>query len=554
MQRHNIQILPPIIANQIAAGEVVERPASVVKELLENALDAGATQLSIDIHCGGLNAITISDNGHGIPTEELLLAVHPHATSKITALDDLAVIQTMGFRGEALASIASVSKLIIQSKPFDQVEAMQLSVHGGEVMPLTPCAHNVGTTISVQELFYNAPVRKRFLKSARTEFLAIERVVRALALSVMSVGIALSHQGRTLLSLPAGASTQHRLQRLQKVLGKPFVEAALFFEQTIGPIHLSGWLANSAYTRSQADRMWTYVNHRFVSDKLLNHAIRQAYEAYLAAGRYPACVLYIDIDPTMVDVNVHPTKHELRFHEPRLVHDAILSVVTSVLQRTVSDSLTQGVGAAEAERRSLVHALEITAPVVSAGWQAGAMAWCPISARYAMIDRGGQYWLLDVFQLQRDCLRSQLIHQAFPFSSRPLFVPIYVEITVDEMVNLQSSFTILADVGFTLSLLEDARLIVRDIPTSVPHLDIPVFLKTLLKHPYPLTRDTCIDLLVTHQALLGTTATTLEKQTWLTYLATCSPHQQEQYARLLSTEVCEQLFQMPVVQPEVVSI
>ena len=325
-----IKPLSTAVANQIAAGEVIENPASVVKELLENALDAHATAITIDIGFGGLNQIKISDNGVGIFAEDLPLAIAPHATSKLSVLEDLSTLTSMGFRGEALASIASISRLTLSSKPADQDHAMMLHIDGDRP-ELSPCARSQGTTVDVRDLFYNAPVRRRFLKSERSEFLSIEQVVKRFALSVPEMAIQLKHNGKMVLELPAATQEQSLRVRIQRVMGKAFLETALVVDVERAGMHLTGWISGEAYQRSQNDKQWIYLNQRMVKDKLIQHAFKQAYENRLYPGRYPSCLLYLTIPTEEVDVNVHPTKHEVRFQQPRLVHDFIGSQLTQTL-------------------------------------------------------------------------------------------------------------------------------------------------------------------------------------------------------------------------------
>ncbi len=325
-----IKSLSSAVANQIAAGEVIENPASVVKELLENALDAGATAITIDIGFGGLNQIKISDNGTGIVAEDLPLAIAPHATSKLTQLADLSTLTSMGFRGEALASIASISRITISSKPAQQDHAMMLHMDG-EVVELSPCARSQGTTIDVRDLFYNAPVRRRFLKSERSEYLAIEHVVKRFALSAPEINLILKHNAKLMLELPAATHEQSLRVRIQRLLGKAFMDQAIHLDVERAGMHLTGWISGPAYQRSQNDKQWIYLNQRMVKDKLIQHAFKQAYENRLYPGRHPACLLYLSIPTADVDVNVHPTKHEVRFQQPRLVHDFIGSQIAQVL-------------------------------------------------------------------------------------------------------------------------------------------------------------------------------------------------------------------------------
>lgn len=323
-----IMRLAPLLANQIAAGEVIERPVSVVKELLENSIDAGATKITVQLDKAGIERIEVRDDGCGIAQEDLPLAVLRHATSKISTLDDLAEIASLGFRGEALASIAAVSRLTLTSRQTDTAQAFCLHCDPAADAPeITPAAHPVGTTVSVNQLFFNTPVRRRFLRTEKTELEHILELVRKVALAEMSISITVIHNEREVLRLPGASSPAQRVQRVAKVCGKNFVDNAHEIQVNVGDLSLTGWLGDAASARSQADTQYFFLNHRIVRDKLINHAVRQAYEPYLYTGKFPAYVLYLDLPPMSVDVNVHPTKHEVRFHEARLVHDFLVRAI-----------------------------------------------------------------------------------------------------------------------------------------------------------------------------------------------------------------------------------
>lgn len=329
-----IQILPARLANQIAAGEVVERPASVVKELVENSLDAGATRIDIDIEKGGSRLIRIRDNGKGIPKDELSLALSRHATSKITTLDDLEAIVSLGFRGEALASISSVSRLTLTSRTEAQEEAWSAYAEGRDMeVQLKPAAHPVGTTLEVLDLFFNTPARRKFLRTEKTEFNHIDELIKRIALSRFDVAITLRHNGKIIRQYRAAQTDIQKERRLATACGSGFLQHALVVELAHGDLKLSGWVCSSQGARAQNDIQYCYVNGRMMKDKLINHAIRQAYESSLRADQYAAYVLYIDVDPHQVDVNVHPAKHEVRFHQARLVHDFIYQALQSALQQ-----------------------------------------------------------------------------------------------------------------------------------------------------------------------------------------------------------------------------
>ncbi|AOF20490.1 TPA: DNA mismatch repair endonuclease MutL [Yersinia enterocolitica] len=330
-----IQILPPQLANQIAAGEVVERPASVVKELVENSLDADASRIDIDIERGGAKLIRIRDNGCGIGKDDLALALARHATSKISSLEDLEAILSMGFRGEALASISSVSRLILTSRTAEQNEAWQAYAEGRDMaVTIKPAAHPVGSTLEVLDLFYNTPARRKFMRTEKTEFGHIDEVVRRIALARFDVAINLSHNGKLMRQYRAAPDPSQHERRLASICGPAFLQHALAISWQHGDLTIRGWVADPAASRTLSEMQYCYVNNRMMRDRLINHAIRQAYQDLLKDDQQPAYVLYLDIDPHQVDVNVHPAKHEVRFHQARLVHDFIYQAVTTVLQQT----------------------------------------------------------------------------------------------------------------------------------------------------------------------------------------------------------------------------
>ncbi len=322
-----IEILPARLANQIAAGEVVERPASVVKELVENSLDAGATSLKIDIEKGGAKRIRISDNGSGIAKEELALALSRHATSKIKNLKDLEGICSLGFRGEALASISSVARLTLASKPKEQERAWQASAQGRDMeVTIEPAAHPDGTTIDVVDLFFNTPARRKFMRTEKTEFSHIEEVIKRIALARFDVGIVLTHNAKIIRQYRVATTAAQKAKRVAQVCGQAFIDNALEVECQHEGLTFHGWLAKPSFSRNQNDLCYSYVNGRMMRDKLINHAIRQSYHEMLPANTYPAFVLFLTLDVREVDVNVHPAKHEVRFHQGRYIHDFIYSV------------------------------------------------------------------------------------------------------------------------------------------------------------------------------------------------------------------------------------
>lgn len=336
-----IRFLPPQLINQIAAGEVVERPASAVKELVENALDAEARHIGIDVEQGGLRLLRIRDDGGGIAKEELPLALSRHATSKIASLDDLERVASLGFRGEALPSISSVARLALISRPRGERHAWRVTSDGAEEdFDIQPASHPEGTTVEVRDLFYNVPARRKFLRSEKTEFQHIETLVKRLALARFGVGFSLSHNQREVFNLRPAEQHADIERRLALLLGEEFLANALAVEYTAAGMTLSGWVGLPTFSRSQADMQFFYVNGRLVRDKLVSVAIRQAYQDVLYHGRQPVYVLYLTLDPTRVDVNAHPAKLEVRFRETSMVHDFLFRGLHRVLGNAKPGAVT----------------------------------------------------------------------------------------------------------------------------------------------------------------------------------------------------------------------
>ncbi|WP_394148547.1 DNA mismatch repair endonuclease MutL [Shewanella atlantica] len=326
-----IQILPPQLANQIAAGEVVERPASVIKELVENSLDAGATRVDIEIEKGGSKLIKIHDNGSGISKEELGLALSRHATSKLSSLDDLDAILSFGFRGEALASISSVSRLTLTSRTAEQSEAWQAYAEGSDMaVKVIPAAHPVGSTVEAVDLFFNTPARRRFLKSDKTEFTHIDEWLKRIALVRSDIHFTLKHNGKMVRNYRATSTQDQYLQRLAQISGKKFAEQAIEVNCQHDDLKLTGYIQSPFFESPASDTQYFYVNGRLVRDRLVNHAVRQAFAEHVT-GEHASYVLMLELDPHQVDVNVHPAKHEVRFHQSRYVHDYIFQALQSAL-------------------------------------------------------------------------------------------------------------------------------------------------------------------------------------------------------------------------------
>ena len=329
-----IRPLTPELINQIAAGEVIERPSSVVKELVENSLDAGATRIEVDIEQGGARLIRVRDDGGGIPRDELPLAVASHATSKIGSFDDLEHVASMGFRGEALASVSSVARFALTSRARGEDAAFRIEVDGGKLQAARPAQHPQGSSVEVRDLFYNVPARRKFLRAERTEFAHIDDLLKSLALARSNVEFRLSHNGKPVRMLKAARDENAALQRVAEVLGEEFPAQSLRIDHAAAGLHLSGWVGLPTASRSQADSQYFYVNGRLVRDRIVAHAVRQAYADVLFHGRHAAFVLYLELDPAGVDVNVHPAKSEVRFREQRLVHDFLFRTLHEALAQT----------------------------------------------------------------------------------------------------------------------------------------------------------------------------------------------------------------------------
>lgn len=507
-----IHQLPTAIANQIAAGEVIERPASVVKELLENSLDAGATSISVEIGYGGLNQIKISDNGIGIHADDLPLAIAAHATSKITTLNDLYAIDSMGFRGEALASISSVAKVKISSRPEDQEHAMMLQVQDGSVT-LIPCARNVGTTIDVCDLFYNAPVRKRFLKNEKLEFQSIEMVVKRFALSAPHIALSLKHNNKPALNLPAALNEHAKQTRMLRIFGSSFLNDAISIDVEHAGMRLNGWISGPQYQRSQNDRQWVYINQRMVKDKLIHHALRQAYEEWLHPGRFPACLLYFTINHGEVDVNVHPTKHEVRFQQPRLVHDFFTSQLGAAL-KSVGRGKAEDVyeySAGNPERKSV----DVSEPYskmdeyfsprpakreVNSGLGDTLTSdvenrWVILNDHYVLAFLNHQPHIVDVLKVHQHWLTHQLSQMNLPLAQRPLLVPVSILLPAPLKNHINVLPELLLQLGITIKITDADDLQIRSIPVCMPNLDISLFFELLAKMP-PLDLESLIAIAV----------------------------------------------------------
>ncbi len=519
-----IRILPSQLVDQIAAGEVIERPASVVKELAENALDAGATQLDIDIEQGGLGLIRVRDNGSGMSVDELPLAITRHATSKISTLDDLMQVTSLGFRGEALPSIGSVSRLRILSRRAQDSQAHELLVDAGDVQMPRPAAHPGGTLIEVRELFHSVPARRKFMRAEATEAGHVLRLVERLALARMDVGFTLTHNGRQMLRCLPAATDEQRLARVAEVMGDEFAGACMPVVVEGGPLSLRGWISLPTFSRSQGDLTHWFVNGRAVRDRLLINAARVAYRDVLFNGRHPAYVLSLGIDPAEVDVNAHPQKQEVRFRESRAVHDFI----QRALERQLADT-RPGLQSSAGDTRGTVFAAQPSstfarsyssgsvgsprgyapAPLRPQGfsfersspWQVGeAVAGAPAVDALQPDDRPlGQALaqLHGIYILAQDAEglvlvdahagHERVLYEKFkaaqaekPADSQALLEPLVLALREHEIDALLQSGADWERAGFELERLAPGSLAVRRIPATLGHSDIGALLREVV--------------------------------------------------------------------------
>jgi len=504
--------LPDHLINQISAGEVVERPASVVKELVENSLDAGARSLQIDIAAGGQKLMRVRDNGNGISKGELELALSRHATSKISSLDDLEAIASLGFRGEALPSIASVARLSLSSRKCSADSAWQVVADGGKTSAPRPVAHPIGTTVEVHDLFYNTPARRRFLRTERTEFGHIEKWIRRLALSRSDVAFTMTHNRRTVLQLAAATTDEERLQRIATICGEAFADQAVFLAHETEGVALKGWIGLPTFNRSQPDLQYWFVNGRSVSDKTLSHAVRQAYRDVLFQGRYPAYVLSITMDPAGVDANAHPAKHEVRFRDGRRIHGVVSQAIEVALSDTrpgghavlptsipQDNSYTQGVmslpnsqrpgSGAVRESLAAYRALSGSAPAAAPDFNKDQSQMPPLGFAVAQI--GGVYVLaeneaglvvVDMHAAHERILYEKLKH-GFDDKAvvrQPLLVPATVAVAESEANLVEQSTDALERLGLVVDRAGPTSLVIREVPALLRNADAEALLRDVL--------------------------------------------------------------------------
>ena len=470
----HIQQLPVQLANQIAAGEVVERPASVVKELLENSLDAGSKRVDIDIEQGGLQSIRIQDDGVGMYEEDLPLALSRHATSKVSSLFDLEHLVSLGFRGEALPSIASVSRLQIITRRYDASQASRIEVNeSGEVSEVHPAAHPLGTTVVVDDLFCNAPARRRFMRAAKTEFAHIQDVVQRIALARSDVAIQLRHNNRQVLKVAAATDDESYQKRLARIFGQDFVESAYKVAEEADGLRLKGFAAPASLHRAQTDRQYVYINGRVIKDRVLSHAIRQAYGEQLPEGRFSSYCLHLEIDPVLVDVNVHPTKHEVRFRDGRNVHDFLFSAVqrslqgqsVSVLQTTPVVSAAPSV-TSEVRKKATVYAMPLTQAVSNDAQHPFGEVLSVLSERFLLCKKTSQHWLIDsqalLTQVYSQRLRNEFEQQGIV--ARPLLLPERLSLKSGQAELIEKSAEKINQLGFELTVMGEATALLRRAP------------------------------------------------------------------------------------------
>jgi DNA mismatch repair protein MutL len=506
-----IRVLPDELVDQIAAGEVIERPASVVKELLENSLDAGATRIEVDVERGGVGLIRVRDDGRGIAAAELPLALARHATSKITSLDDLEAVTTLGFRGEALPSIGSVSKLRIASRAAGAPQGAEIAIEGGVATPVRPAAQPSGTTIEVRDLFFNVPARRKFVRSDTTELTHIARLVERLALSRFDVTFRLRHGNRVLLDAPAVGEGGSEAARLDEILGAEFTAATVAVNHAAGPVMLSGWIGLPTRSRAQPDQQFWFVNGRSVRDRLLMNAVRLAYRDVLYHGRHAAYALYLTLDPKLVDVNAHPAKLEVRFRDSRQIHDFVMRAVERSLAGT-KPVLADATGAVDAAahtgvpgysgapdtRRGLpffdaardpwmlaasVQQEEAPTAASSADEQPLGSALAQLHGVYILAQNQDGLVLVDMHAAHERVLYEKFKAQRTSSTpaSQHLLHPLVVELKAHELEGLLERRQEWEQAGFEIDAVGPTRLALRRVPAILDATDIPAIISSLVQ-------------------------------------------------------------------------
>ncbi|MEZ5499350.1 MAG: DNA mismatch repair endonuclease MutL [Steroidobacteraceae bacterium] len=499
-----IKVLPEVLVNQIAAGEVIERPAAVVRELVDNSLDAGATRIEIDVERGGVQLIRVRDNGEGIAADDLVKAVARHATSKIASQDDLAAVSSLGFRGEALPSIASVARLQIVSRAAGESQASQLSVTAGEIGTQGPAAREQGTTVEVRDLFFAVPARRKFLRSERTELAHIVDLVERAALSRFNVSFRLRCNGRDLLDFPAAGSLAEQTTRFGSILEPQFAADSIPVAARSGPVELAGWIAQPTASRARADRQYWFVNGRSVHDRLLASAVRVAYRDVLYHGRHPAYLLYLSIDPELVDVNVHPAKQEIRFRDSSQVHAFVRHAIEDALARgSTAASATIGSGASArlpdessppqlplAVARADDGEMIVTRP--AAGGQSAPMVREAAGAYfgrvlgqvhgiYVLAETARGLALIDMHAAHERVLYERLKANVGGLAaSQRLLEPLTISLTTREMQQALHNLPACAAAGFDITQISEQALLLRAVPALLRDASAAVLLREAL--------------------------------------------------------------------------
>ena len=497
-----IRILDNHLIDQIAAGEVIERPSSIVKELVENSLDAGAQSIEVEIEAGGVRLTRVRDDGSGIPEDELVLALSRHATSKISSATDLAAILTLGFRGEALPSIASVSRFEIVSRHAAAERAASVSVDAGNVSELRPAAHPPGTTIEVRDLFYNLPARRKFLRSEVTEQGHIVRLLERLALSRSDVAFRLRSGSRTLLDAPAHKSGSQAggADRLARVVGQEFVERSLEVDHSAGPVRISGWIGTPAAARATSDLQFWFVNGRAVRDRLLMNAVRLGFRDVLYSGRQPSYVLYLDIDPALVDVNAHPQKLEVRFRDSRQIHDFVFRAVERRLADTKPAAGAMPPAWSPATGGYTTPLVLSSAPEVRGTWALAARdeehvadlppsptphqplgeAVAQIHGVYILAQNEHGLVLVDMHAAHERVLYEKMKAQQGTAATQLLLAPVPLALKVDEVDALMAQRAQWQAAGFDVERLAPDTLVVRAVPALLPREDVAALVRDVI--------------------------------------------------------------------------
>jgi DNA mismatch repair protein MutL len=492
-----IRVLPTELIDQIAAGEVIERPASVVKELAENSLDAGARRIEVDVERGGIGLIRVRDDGRGMQPHELALALERHATSKITSIEDLAAIGTLGFRGEALPSIASISRLRLTSRSAGAERAAEIVVEGAMASQVRPASHPPGTTLEVRDLFFNVPARRKFVRSDATELGHVARMVERLALSRPDVAFRLRSAERVLLDAALATGTGGEMARISQVLGEDFSARCVPVRHAAGPVEVHGWIALPTASRAQPDQQFWFVNGRNVRDRLLANAARLAYRDVLYHGRHAAYVLHLDLDPRLVDVNAHPAKLEVRFRDSRQVHDFVMRALERALASTSPAShlvpaatMSLAIGG---ERLALTQGWALaasvgeahrTAEVMEAGRDAPlGTALAQLHGVYILSQSEAGLVLTDMHAAHERVLYEKLKadHDRHQPASQLLLDPIVVELKTDELEALLEERGEWERAGFELDALGPERLALRRVPALLVGKDVAAIVREVVR-------------------------------------------------------------------------